>query len=346
MDFKEFIAEVPKTELHIHLEAVAELDSLVALNEKYNMIADLSSREDFRKYIFVNNLQEMVEKFFRFQELYREADDYRFLMRDVLSYAQKNNIHYMEAFVSPSMVKRIGKVSVHDFYSIISQEISNIKQEHEIDIKLIIDLSRSFGPENAQDNLDTVKKYLANNPGSPIIGFGLGGNEINNPARIYKDVFRQAAELGLHVVAHAGEEVGVSSIREAIDDLHAERIGHGTSAIYDEKMIETLRDRKIPLEICVTSNMATKKFVDSYKSHPIGRFIEQGLIVTVNTDDPVLFDVDLNSEIMKLHEKCGLSEEIIQQLLKNNVDYSFMEPDRKKDFWEKRVLPVIKRYSS
>ena len=344
MDFKLFVQEVPKVELHIHLEAVAELRTLVSLNEKYGMIGHLKTEADFRKYIFVHNLKEMIDKFFSFQELYREVEDYKLLMKDVLSYALANKIEYMEAFISPSMVKRIGSISIEDFYTVIIDEIKKIKKEHGVEIQLIIDLSRSFGPENAQDNLETARRYIAAHNDSPIIGFGLGGNEGDNPAVLYKDVFAEAARTGLHLVAHAGEEVDTVSIRQCIDDLGVERIGHGTSAIYDEDMMKVLRDRKIPLEVCVTSNVVTRKYVKSYDKHPIGKFIDNGILVTINTDDPVLFNVSLNSEIIKVYEHCGLSVENMKSLLRNNVYCSFMDDRRKDDFWNKKVLPVINKY--
>jgi len=332
--------KLPKAELHIHLEAVASIKTLLRLNRKYGVL-EIEREKEFEDYIFVDSLSEMIQNFFDLQKLFREPDDYRFLIQDVLDYMIENRIDYLEGFLSPSMVKNLGYVSVHEFFELFDESIKGIWNQYHKRICLIVDLSRSFGPENAMENLDIVRDYMKNFPDTAIIGLGLGGLEIGNPARDYSTVFRKAKDTGLHIVAHAGEEVGPESIMEAIDLCFAERIGHGTSAIYDRKVMNILRDRKIPLEVCVTSNVFTKKYVCDYSEHPIGKFIEHGIPVTVNTDDPTLFGIGLNQEIDNLISKCGISKKTIVSLLKNNIDYSFMPDDEKKNFWLTKVSPLI-----
>jgi len=331
---------LPKVELHIHLEAVASIKTLLRLNRKYKVL-EIEREKEFEDYIFVDSLSEMIQNFFDLQKLFREPDDYRFLIQDLLDYMIENRIDYLEGFLSPSMVKNLGYVSVHDLFELVDRSIENIWDQYHKKIRLIVDLSRSFGPENAMENLDIVRNYIKNFPDTSIIGLGLGGLEIGNPARDYAAVFKKAKDTGLHIVAHAGEEVGPESIIEAIDLCFAERIGHGTSAIYDKKVMDVLRDKNIPLEVCVTSNVFTKKYVTHYSEHPIGKFIEYGIPVTINTDDPTLFGIGLNQEIDNLITKCGIVEKTIVSLLKNNVDYSFMPDDEKKAFWLTKVSPSV-----
>ena len=341
MSIVSIISKIPKVEIHIHLEAVASIRTLLKLNRQYGVLKNIENENEFNKYIFVKSLSEMISNFFDLQKLFRNPEDYAFLAEDVLEYMIESRIDYLEGFISPSMVKNLGFVAVQDFYEIWDQSIKEIKSLYNKEIRLIVDLSRSFGPENAMDNLNTVGSYIKNNPETAIIGLGLGGLEIGNPARDYYEIFKKAKDLGLHLVAHAGEEVGPESIVEALDLCFAERIGHGTSAIYDEDVMKILRDRNIPLEVCVTSNVFTKKYVSEFSNHPIGRFIEYGIPVTVNTDDPVLIKTNLNLEYTGISTYCGLDDQTIIKLLKNNVDYSFMPSDQKQEFWKTKVSPLI-----
>ncbi|VDB00742.1 Adenosine deaminase [Olavius algarvensis spirochete endosymbiont] len=341
MSIVSLISKIPKVEIHIHLEAVASIKTLLKLNRKYGVLKNIENENEFSNYIFVETLSEMIGNFFDLQKLFRNLEDYAFLAEDVLEYMIENRVDYLEGFISPSMVKNLGFVAVQDFYAIWDQNVREIESLYNKKIRLIVDLSRSFGPENAMDNLNTVKSYIRSNPETAIIGLGLGGLEIGNPARDYYEVFKKAKDTGFHLVAHAGEEVGPESIVEALDLCSAERIGHGTSAIYDEDVMKMLRDRDIPLEICVTSNVFTKKYVSEFSNHPIGKFIEYGIPVTVNTDDPVLFGTNLNREYTDISTYCGLDDETIIKLLKNNVDYSFMPDDQKREFWQTKASPLI-----
>ncbi|MBN2658250.1 MAG: adenosine deaminase [Spirochaetales bacterium] len=326
----DLLKSLPKAEIHIHLEAVASYKTFLDLNNKYQLIDNLNSEEELKSFLLVQSLSEMIGKFLRFQQLFRCLDDYSPLVDDVVQYSKNFNIPYIEAFLSPSMVKKQGYVPVPDLFRYLDDRFAEIKKKEGIEIKLLIDLSRSFGVENAFENLQITKDYLAERPDSSIIGFGLGGGEQSNPAKDYGPVFEEARKTGLHLVAHAGEEVDSGSIREAIDYCYAERIGHGTSAYSDPDMIKRLRDLKMPLEVCVTSNVFTKKYVKDYSDHPIKKFIDEGIVVTVNTDDPILFDTDMNREIEYLHKKCGLDLSTLLDLLKNNIIYSFMEEPAKK----------------
>lgn len=344
MIFSEIISKIPKVEIHIHLEAVTSIRTLLKLNRKYKVL-DLDSEEEFKNSIFVDSLSEMIGNFFELQKLFRAPEDYNFLAQDILRYMGENNIDYLEGFISPSMVKNLGYLKVPDFFAIWDKNITDIRQRYKKDIRLIVDLSRSFGPDNAMENLEFVKNHIKNYPQTAIIGVGLGGLEQGNPARDYAEVFKKAKDIGLHIVAHAGEEVGPESIIEALDLCYAERIGHGTSAVYDIKVMEILKQRDIALEVCVTSNVFTKKYVTDYPFHPIGKMVEYGIPVTINTDDPTLFNINLNQEIEKIHTQCGLDEKTIFSLLKNNIDYSFMPKEEKQRFCTTKFQPLLNRYT-
>ncbi len=335
-----WIKKVPKTEIHLHLEAVVKISSYMELNRKYNIDSSLKTSEDYQKHLSFRDLKDMINFFLHLQTFYRNEEDYQFMARDVLEYAQNNNITYMEVYFSPSKIVQLGYVDILSVYQILNDTFQDIHKNHGIDIRVIVDVSRSFGPDNAMSNLETLLEYLKKNRKSRFIGIGLGGAEAGNDCLEYRDVFKLAQKKKLHTVAHAGEEVGSESIWHAVEDLGAERIGHGTSAMFDEKLVGYLKKNRIPLEICPTSNIITKKYVSAMEEHPIRSFYDKGLNVTLNTDDPVLFDVDLNQEYMNLYEKLNFSQEELLGVMKNTLDSTFLSPKEKKAYW-KSVEEVI-----
>jgi adenosine deaminase len=307
--------------------------------DKYDLPHDQKTLDliDFSK---IRSLKSMLESFWFVQSFFREPVDFSLVASDVISYALRNNVYYLEAFASPSMVLNRGDISFDDMFDTLVAGFDAAERDHGVDARLIVDVSRSFGPENAMKNLDLLLAYLKKHKTHRIIGIGLGGQETGNPCSEYAEVFTKARKAKLHVVAHAGEEVGPEYIWEAIDILKAERIGHGTSAIQDPALMDALRDRAIPLEICPTSNVITKKYVSSIADHPIRQFFDRGLRVTVNTDDPVLFSVELNQEYEKLATEGTFTRAEILSLIKHNLMSTFL-PDAKKEAGWRRVEKAI-----
>ncbi|HET7839124.1 MAG TPA: adenosine deaminase [Rectinemataceae bacterium] len=326
----DFIASLPKTEIHIHAEATVSFDSYFSLNQKYNADSSLKRPDDFRKLLEMDSLGVMIKNFFYLQSLFRSPEDFRLVVSDVQAYARRNNIRYMELFVAPSMVLKGGNI---DFEGIMDPLVEGFERAAAtpdgVDIRILVDVSRSFGKDNASRNFHHLLSYLSRRRTDRILGIGLGGQEMGNPCIAYKDVFREAREAGLHAVAHAGEEVGPESIRDAVLELGAERIGHGTSAIQDPSLMDLLKDRGIPLEICPTSNVVTGKYVRSYADHPMKAFLARGLLVTLNTDDPVLFDVELNGEFGNAARHLGWTASQIVTVLRNGIRATFMDESGK-----------------
>ncbi len=326
---REFISSLPKTEIHIHAEATISFESYYELNKKHGVDPHLKSVTDFQKLLKIDSLNEMIKNFFFLQSLFRSPEDFSYVVSDVAHYAKRNNIWYMELYIAPSMVVRQGFVSFNDMLDPIVEGFEALASSGGPDVRIIVDVSRSFGFDNAKRNLDFLLAYLKNRPTDRVLGIGLGGQEIGNPCGIYKDVFREASAAGLRTVAHAGEEVGPESIRSAIDDLGAERIGHGTSAILDSSLMDLLKERAIPLEICPASNVATKKYVKRYEDHPIRPYFDRGIKTTLNTDDPILFNVELNDEYERMAKHLAFKREELLALARNGLEATFMSAERK-----------------
>ena len=326
----EFIHSLPKTEIHVHAEATVSFDSYFALNRKYGMDPSLKSPADFRRLLEMDSLGAMIKNFLYLQSLFRAPEDFALIVPDVEAYARRNNIRYMETFVAPSMVLRQGGIDFNGIIDPLVEGFDRLASSGGPDVRIIVDVSRTFGPENAKKNLDHVLAYLARRSTDRVIGIGLGGQEAGNPCGPYKAVFRAAKEAGLHAVAHAGEEVGPESIREAVLELGAERIGHGTSAIQDPAVMDLLAERSIPLEICPASNVVTGKYVRRYEDHPLRPYYDRGLPVTLNTDDPILFEIELDEEYRRVADKLAFDRAGLVRLLENGIKASFLDAAGKK----------------
>jgi adenosine deaminase len=339
-NYKDILLSIPKTEIHLHLEGMASVNTIWSLIQKHNLeIPGISSREDIIKRFQVANLNDFIDLFLNvIQNCYREEIDLSLQMDDARDYLKRNNIIYAEVFFAPSKFLMNG-FSFDVMMDYLDQGAEKIKKEESIEIKFLIDVSRSFGPENAMNNLNLILKHRKQS----IIGIGLGGAESKGPASDYTEVFKIAKTAGLQVVAHAGEDVGPESIWSSIKDLNVSRIGHGISAFLDEELMDYLKDTQLPLEICPMSNIFTKKYVTSYKDHPIKKFYDKGMYVTVNTDDPTIFGMELIEEYFNLIDNGIFTLNEIFDLIKKNLYATFLTTPEKDALWEK-MEEVIKQY--
>lgn len=340
-NYRKILGEIPKTEIHLHIEGMASVNTIWSLKEKHNLsLPGINSKEDIYNRFKVKDLDEFIDLFLNvIQNCFREEHDLDFLINDTRDYLERNNIFYAEVFFAPSKFVMNG-FSFSDMMTHLDSGAKMIKKKDNRELKFFIDVSRSFGPENAMKNL----LLTLENPRPSILGIGLGGAESKGPAEDYKEVFKIARENGLKVLAHAGEVVGPQSIWSALNDLKVPRIGHGISAKEDPKLEDFLRKEQIPLEICPMSNIFTRKYVTSYENHPIRHFFDKGLYVTVNSDDPTIFGTELNDEYYNLLTHKIFSMEEIFGLIKNNLYATFMDKKSKDKHW-KKIEKIIKKYT-
>ena len=322
-NFYLFLQSVPKAELHIHIEAVITLDSICRLYEK-RFGKKMTKAEQTALFTY-EDLNGFIKAFLQVQDLFTEVSDFDYVFADFERYLKGNGITHCEAFFAPSAFVKKG----FDYEQMIknfTKNVNRIKKESGITIKLLVDVSRTFGLENAMANYELMKSH----PSSCVIGIGLGGAEQKGPCKEFGPVFEKARADGFHAVAHAGEDVGPESVWDAINVLKAERIGHGITSIQDPKLVDYLAQKQIPLEICPTSNTFTKKIVSTIEDHPVRQFFDQGLLVTIGTDDPVFFKVTLLDELWSLHKKAGFGLDQIKVLLENSFKASFLSDAQKK----------------
>lgn len=333
LEFTNLLKNVPKTELHIHLEAVITLASVKQLY--LNRHGREMSSEEQNSLFSYDDLNGFIQAFLKVQDLLVSEEDFNLVFDDLKNYLVDNGIVYSEVFFAPTAFLKKG-FDYAKMVQIFHNKIVQIKEETGIVVKLLMDVSRTFGLENALKNYNLLKEF----PCEDIIGIGLGGAESKGPATEYQQVFELALKEGYKAVAHAGEDVGPQSIWDSINLLHSQRIGHGITAINDEKLMQSLTDTKLPLEICITSNTFTKAVVKEAKNHPVRTFFDKGIVVTINTDDPVFFKTTLLEEFWICHNDLNFTIDEIKTLILNSFNASFLSDQEKSD-WCKKVTDAL-----
>ena len=315
----EFIAGLPKAELHVHHVGSASpriVSELAARHPEAGVPSDL---DELTKYFTFRNFAHFIEVYLSVVDLIRDPEDVRILTYEVASEMAAQNIRYAELTVTPytSVVRGIAPQA---FVEAIEDARVAALRDHGIELRWIFDIPGELGLEGAEG---TTAVALEHGPSS-LIGFGLGGPEIGVPRPQFKPYFDRARAAGLHSVPHAGETTGPQTIWDAINDLGAERIGHGTSAPQDLALLSYLAENDISLEVCPTSNLATGA-VASLDDHPIRDMVAAGVHVTVNSDDPPMFATSLNKEYEVAARLLDLDETGVADLSEAAVHASFMD---------------------
>jgi adenosine deaminase len=322
-DVRDFIARMPKAEIHLHLEGAIPIETLYGFVRRAGSRPGVSSIEDLRAKLAYTDFGHFIEMWTWKNTFIERYEDFEVIAYEVLRSLSRQNIRYVEAHYSPGdyHTKRLRTRGITE--SILGG-IERARADFGIRCQLIIDLVRDHGPAVGMVRLNEATPYL----GKGIIAVGIGGSEQEFPPGVYADVYREARERGFHLTAHAGEAAGPESILEAVERLDVERIGHGVRAREDPEAVALLRARAIPLEMCVVSNVRTG-VVQSIAEHPVRSYYDDGLVVTVNSDDPVMFNTTLTDEYLALAGPLGFSLDEIREVALNSVRASFLPADEK-----------------
>jgi aminodeoxyfutalosine deaminase len=257
--------------------------------------------------------------------LIRTPEDIRLLTYEVATDMAAQNIRYAELTCTPHTSVRAG-VPIEGYVEAIEDARVAAERDHGIVLRWIFDIPGELG-ENSADQ--TLRMALDHGPDA-LIGFGLGGPEVGTSRPKFKPAFDLARAAGLHSVPHAGETTGPQTIWDALESLGAERIGHGTSATQDPALLEYLAQHRIPLEVCPTSNIATRA-VASYAEHPLRAMVDAGVLVTINSDDPPMFGTTLNREYGIAAALLDLDAAGVAALAGNAVGASFLPEAGKRE---------------
>jgi len=316
---------LPKVELHLHLEGAIPYDALWELLQKYGGDVLVPNKEMLKRQFEYVDFPHFIETWVWKNQFLREYEDFTFIAEAVARDLAGQNIRYAEVFFSPPDFLRKGLKPQR-----ITEAVRRgLEQVPEIEIALIPDLVRDFGPERAEITLEEINevRHLG------IIGVGIGGSEHDFPPEAFEVVFERARQLGFRTSAHAGEAAGAESVWGAIRSLRVDRIGHGTRAGEDESLLSYLVAQKIPIEMCPLSNVRTG-VVESYEKHPVRRYFERGVVLSINTDDPKMFGNSLAEEYLLLTEKQGFTRAEIKELLLGAIEMSWMPEEKKEQMAE------------
>ncbi|MFD3438286.1 adenosine deaminase [Streptomyces sp. NPDC058685] len=319
-DLHPFIAGLPKAELHVHHVGSASPRIVAELAARHPDSKVPTDPEAIADYFTFTDFAHFIEVYLSVVDLIRTPEDVRLLTFEIARDMARQNIRYAELTVTPFSSTRRG-IDEKAFMAAIEDARTAAEAELGVVLRWCFDIPGEAGLEAAEE---TTRLAVELHP-EGLVAFGLGGPEIGVPRPQFKPYFDRAIAAGLHSVPHAGETTGPQTIWDALNDLRAERIGHGTSSVQDPALLAHLAERRIPLEVCPTSNIATRA-VTVLDDHPIKEMVAAGVLVTVNSDDPPMFGTDLNNEYGVAGRLLGLDERGLAALAKNAVEASFLDP--------------------
>jgi adenosine deaminase/aminodeoxyfutalosine deaminase len=299
------LRQLAKAELHLHLEGSVDAETIREIDPAV-------SNEEIEEVFAFPNFLGFLKSYAWICKRMTHPAHYAIATRRLLEKLADQNVRYAEITISAGVI--IWKKE--DFAAVYSA-VQKEAERSAVSVRWIIDAVRQFPLEDAR----RVVELAAQRVGDGAVAIGIGGDEARGPALLFKDLFAEARDRGLRLTAHAGESAGAPSVRQALE-IGAERIGHGIRAIEDPELVETLRTRRIPLEICITSNLATG-VVSTLAEHPVRRLFDAGVPIILNTDDPALFRTSLDREFEIAAGAFGFSERELSEIANNGFEFAF-----------------------
>jgi aminodeoxyfutalosine deaminase len=319
----EFLLRLPKAELHLHLEGTVTPETLVELSAR-SPAGRLTIEQARALYRYVD-FTGFLMAFKAITERLLAPDDYELITYRMAQALAAQGVVHAEVYVSVGVVYYWRRVEFEPLFAGMERARLRAEREFGISILWIFDAVRHFGVEEARRVFHKAAEMRTEH--ASIVGIGIGGDERRTGAEPFRELYAQAREAGLRLTAHAGETVGPEGIWGALN-IGSERIGHGLSAQYDAELMEVLAERQVPVEICVTSNVKTGS-CPLLAEHPVRRYFESGLMISLNSDDPTLFGSDLLGEYRLVEHEFLFTLEQLRELAANSIEASFLPPERK-----------------
>ena len=319
---KQLIRDLPKAELHIHIEGSLEPEMMFSLAQRNGVELPYANVEAIREAYQFNCLQDFLDLYYQGMSVLQTRQDFYDLTWAYLQRCREDNVVHTEIFFDPQ-----GHTGRGIEFDTVFEGIWSALQdgEHELGIssRVIMCFLRHLDQDDAFATLEQAGPYL-----DRITGVGLDSSEVGHPPSKFFAVFEQAGKMGLKRVAHAGEEGPPEYIYEAVDGLQVDRIDHGNRALEDHLLVQRLAELKLPLTVCPQSNLRLA-VVPDMKAHPIRTMLAAGLKVTVNSDDPAYFGGYMNDNFNALVDATDLSTDEIIKLVRNSFKASFLDKDAK-----------------
>jgi aminodeoxyfutalosine deaminase len=296
----EFVAALPKVELHLHLVGSASLDTVLALARRHPDRGVPTDREELRRFYTFTDFPHFLTVYHQVNLLVTTGADVVTLLDGLAAELATRTVRYAEVQVTP-VRNRMAGIGYADLAAALADGRALARERHGVELGWVFDADATLGPAGAQETVDFAVEHRPEG----TVGVGLGGPEVGVRRADFAPAFRRAVAEGLHSLPHAGETVGPDEVWAAVTELGAERIGHGIGAAGDPRLLEHLAEHDIALEVCPVSNLRTGAVPD-IASHPLPQLVAAGVPVTLATDDPGMFHTDLDAEYLLCHEVFGM----------------------------------------
>ncbi|MFZ8200670.1 adenosine deaminase [Alteromonas portus] len=327
MSLSSIIKNIPKAELHLHIEGSLTPELMWRLAEKHSVSLPYANVEEIEAAYNFKDLQSFLDLYYAGAGVLRDEEDFFTLMWEYLARCAEENIVHTEIMFDPQTHTERG-IGFDVFMPGFLRAIQKAEDEFGISSYLIMSFLRHLPESEAFETLDAAKPYY-----QYITAVGLDSSELGHPPSKFERVFKKAKSLGFKIVAHAGEEGPASYIWEAIELLDVDRIDHGVRCQEDQALMAYLKEKQIPLTVCPLSNLKLC-VIDDMKEHNIVQLLDAGLLVTVNSDDPTYFGGFLNQNFEALHSSLNIDEKTIRVLAANSFKASFLPQEKKQVFIE------------
>lgn len=323
----ELITSLPKTDLHCHLDGSLRLDTILDLAKKQGIKLPTFDRAELFKLVYAGEVCESLDDYLKgFDITLSVMQTEEALERTAYELAEdawKENVRYIEVRYSPLLHTNQG-LRLTQVVEAVLRGLRNAKRKFGIRYGVILCGIRSMSAASSMRMAELCVAFK--NRG--IVGFDLAGSEVNNPAKEHRDAFQLAIDNNINCTAHAGEAFGPDSIAQAIHKCSAHRIGHGTRLVEDGDLLNYVNDHRIPLEVCVSSNLQTKAAA-TWKAHPVDFFVDYGLRITINTDNRLITDTTVSKELWLCHQHYGWTLDTIKSVIMAGFKSAFL-PNREK----------------
>jgi aminodeoxyfutalosine deaminase len=320
------ITSLPKAELHLHLEGSIQPATVCTLTARHNIVL---TEDDVRQRYTYRDFTGFIDAFKWVTSFLREPRDYGIIARDLCEHLLTQRVVYAEVTLSIGVMLLRKQLPEANFEALL--QATEPFEKKGLRINWVFDAARQFGAEAAMDVVNAAQHCQS----KTIVAFGIGGDEMSVATQEFRPVFEQAATNGLHLLMHAGEVGGPEKIREAIELLHVERIGHGIAAAQDPALMDLLVDRRIPLEICPQSNIRTGALAKQLRrpeagilDHPLPQLLRHGIPIVLSTDDPAMFHTTLQAEYENAAQM-GMSASELAQLVDASFEHAFLSETEK-----------------
>jgi aminodeoxyfutalosine deaminase len=320
----EFVSALPKVELHVHLVGSASIPTVLELARTHPDRGVPTDEQALRDFYEFTDFAHFIEVYIKVNSLVRTRQDVVALLLGLARDQAASNVRYAEVTVTPTAHLNVG-IEPGELAEALTDARRLAKAQHNVEFAWVFDIDGAYGRDRAPQTLEWVLKHRPEG----TVGLGLGGPEVGVPREWFREQFAVAADAGLRCLPHAGETTGPETVWAAVNELNAERIGHGTSAAQDPRLVNYLADNNIALEVCPTSNIRTRA-VGAMTEHPLPRLVAAGVPVALGTDDPGMFHTTLDNEYLLCHEVFGYDRTQLAELATTAVRVSYAPDDVKK----------------